>query len=247
MGDLASRPIFLADGTLLLPLMIPTAGPDGNYYNPGGGYTYSDVGVMRGRWAADGRHMEWELSQRISIDPALSTRGMDEGTLAVLADGRILLVLRGSNNKKPHLPGRRWVSYSGDQGRTWSKPEPWTYSSGENFFSPAASSQLITHSSGRIFWLGNIAPGPTDGNRPRYPMIIGEVDRRTGLLDRRSVRSVDDRQPGESTLLQIASPNAREDRETGDILVNLTRWGELSSPTVYNWTANAYLYRIPLS
>jgi len=26
----------------------------------------------------------------------------------------------------------------------------------------------------------------------------------------------------------------------------MTRWAELSTDTVYNWTANAYLYRIPV-
>jgi hypothetical protein len=183
-------------------------------------------------------------------DPALSTRGMDEPTVAPLADGRLLMVIRGSNDKKPELPGRRWVSYSSDQGRTWTKPAYWTYTSGDYFFSPAASSQLISHSSGRLFWLGNIRPDNPKGNRPRYPFIVGEVDTRTGLLDQASVRVVDDRGPGDGELLALSSPYSREDRETGEIVLNMTRFGARSVGSDlanYNWTADACLYRIPVT
>jgi hypothetical protein len=244
IGDHASRPIFLADGTLLVPVIVAPAGPDGNYFNPGGGYTYSDAAVLRGRWGADGRHLEWELSQLVKVDPNLSTRGMDEPTLGVLADGRILMVLRGSNDRKPGLPGHRWAAYSSDDGRTWTKPEPWTYTNGESFFSPAASSQLFAHSSGRLFWFGNISPVNPTGNRPRFPFIMGEVDRRSGLLDQASIRVVDDRAAHETSALQLSSPSTREDRETGEILLNLTRFSEFSKDAEHDWTANAYLYRI---
>ncbi len=255
MGDVASAPIFLADGTLLVPVIITPVGKDGKYTNPGGGYTFSDAAVVRGRWAADGRHMEWELSARVQIDPLLSTRGMDEPTLAELPDGRILMVIRGSNDKHrksgseaktPALPGRRWVAYSSDQGRTWTKPAPWTYTSGETFFSPASASRLIKHSSGRLFWLGNILPANPSGNRPRYPFVIAEVDLRSGLLQQASVRIVDDRGPADGPQLMLASPVAREDRETGEILLHLTRAGQYSTAQVYDWTAHAYLFRIPV-
>ncbi|MFI5357614.1 MAG: sialidase family protein [Opitutales bacterium] len=247
VGDISSRPIFLRDGTLLLPIIIAPAGPDGNYINLGGGYTYSDAAVLRGRWAADGRHLEWELSSLVQVDPKLSTRGMDEPTLSELPDGRILMVLRGSNDQRPELPGRRWASWSADAGRTWTTPKPWTYETGELFFSPASSSQLLAHSSGRIFWLGNITPGNPTGNRPRYPYVIGEVDPQSGLLLQSSVTAIDTRGPEDGELLALASGTSREDRETGEIVLNLTRWGALSRGAEYNWTASAYLYRIPLA
>lgn len=247
IGDLASQPIYLKDGTLLVPIIIAPAGPNGDYINLGGGYTYSDAAVLRGRWAADGRHLEWERSELVKVDPNLSTRGMDEPALAELPDGRILMVLRGSNDKKPQLPGRRWVAFSSDQGRSFTTPVPWTYDGGEDFFSPASSSHLVTHSSGRIFWLGNILPANPKGNRPRYPFIIGEVDRKTGLLIKSSVTAIDTRGPEDGELLALSSPSAREDRETGEIVMTMTRWGALSKGAEYNWTANSYLYRIPLA
>lgn len=249
IGDQACKQIFLADGTLLVPVIISPVGPDGHYINPGGGYTYSDAAVLRGRWAADGRHMEWEMSELVKGDPALSTRGMDEPSVATLDDGRLLLLLRGSNDKKPELPGRRWVAYSSDQGRTWTKPQYWTYADGGAFFSPAAASHLIRHSAGRLFWLGHITPHNPTGNRPRYPFVIGEVDRSTGLLLRESVRTVDDRGLHDSAMLQLYGTSVREDRETGEIVLNLTRFSAEpvdAADQTHNWTANAYLYHIPV-
>ena len=47
---------------------------------------------------------------------------MDEPTLAQLDSGRILLVMRGSNDKRPELPSYRWHSFSTDGGRHWTDP-----------------------------------------------------------------------------------------------------------------------------
>lgn len=246
IGDTASAPLILDDGTILLPVILTPTGPDGHYFNPGGGYTYTDAAVLHGRWAADGRHLEWELSQLVKADPALSTRGMDEPTLAMLADGRLLMVLRGSNDKKPALPGRRWVAYSSDRGRTWTKPMPWTYVGGGEFFSPSSCSQLLTHSSGRIFWLGNITGQNPVGNRPRFPFVVGEVDRQTGLLRQESVRTVDDRTPDDSPDLSLSNFSAHEDRTNGEIVLHLSRLFQHSKGEVRDWTSDAYVYHIPV-
>jgi len=246
VGDLASVPLFLADGTLLVPIIVMPTGPDGHYHNPGGGTTYSDAAVLRGRWRDDGR-IDWEMSERIRGDPARSTRGMDEPTLAPLADGRLLAVLRGSNGGKPELPGRRWAAWSRDGGRTWTPPEPWRYRDGGDFFSPASCSQLVPHSSGRIFWIGNLVPENPRGNQPRHPLVIGEVDRASGLLRRETVRVVDDKRPEDSPLLALSNFSAREDRATREIAVNLSRLFERSPPEpARDWTTDAWLYRIPV-
>ena len=246
IGDVASVPIVLADGTLLLPVIITPLGPDGTYHNPGGGYTYTDAAVLRGRWREDGR-IDWELSALMKGDPALSTRGMDEPTLAPLADGRLLAILRGSNGGKPVLPGRRWAAFSSDAGRTWTTPVPWTYADGSEFFSPSSCSQLVPHSSGRLFWIGNISPQNPTGNQPRHPLVIGEIDLRSGLLRRETVRVIDERRAGDSPLLALSIFSAREDRETREIVVNLSRLFERSPPEPNrDWTSHAYLYRIPV-
>jgi len=245
VAELSAAPLTMADGTILMPVVITPLGPDGTYFNPGGGYTYFDVAVLRGRWRPD-KHVEWELSARIQGDPARSTRGMDEASIAALADGRLLIVMRGSNDKKPELPGRRWAAYSSDQGKTWTEPTSWTYAGGEEFYSPATSSLLLQHSSGRLFWLGNISPHNPTGNAPRYPFVIGEVDRRTGLLRKDTVRVVDDRGPQESEFLQLSNFAAREDRETGEIVLHMCRLFERSTGAARDWTSDAYVYHIPI-
>lgn len=243
IGDKTCVPIALADGTILMPIQIAPLGADGKLYNPGGGYTFTHAAVLRGRWNSR-RELAWEMSPTIEVDPALSTRGMIEPTIASLADGRLLLVLRGSNDRKPAVFGARWVSFSSDQGRTWTKPAHWTYEDGTAFHSPSACSQLLAHSSGRLFWLGNLSPRNPTGNGPRYPLVIGEVNRRTGALRRETVVAIDDRGPGDSELLSLSNFHAREDRETREVVVNMARQGVNSVAGKPDFTADAFLYRI---
>lgn len=240
LGDLPSVPVAGRDGSILIPLELSILGPDGKLANPGGGYTYTEAAVAHGRWK--GRELVWRLSDRVAGDPALSTRGMVEPTIEWLEDGRLLMVMRGSNDKKPEMPARKWVSFSSDGGFRWTEPKPWTYSSGEDFFSPSSCSQLVKHSSGRLFWLGNITPANPRGNRPRYPFVVVEVDRRSGLLKKESLRVVDDRQPGENEILTMSNFFAREDRPTREIVLHMTRLFALND----GWEGDAMLYRIPV-
>ena len=149
------------------------------------------------------------------------------------------------NGGKPALAGRRWAARSGDAGRTWTKPEPWTYADGGEFFSPSACSRLVPHSSGRLFRIGNIVPINPTGNQPRTPLVIGEVDFKLGLLWKETVSVIDERKDGDSPLLALSNFSAREDLETGEIVVNLSRLFERSPPeSARDWTSDAYLYRV---
>jgi len=244
IGDLTCRPLTLSDGTILMPVQSTPTGPDGNYHNPGSGYTYTDTMVLRGRWRPDGR-IAWEASERVKGDPALSTRGMIEPTVVELADSRILMVMRGSNDRKPELQGRKWCSFSKDGGRTWTPPVPWAYTDGQAFYSPSACSQLVPHSSGKLFWIGNICEHNPVGNLPRYPIVLAEVDITTGGLIRDSVSALDDRQPGENERLTLSNFYVREDRDTGDLLLHMTRlFAKAPTASKPDWTADALLYRI---
>lgn len=240
LGDVACVPISASDGGILLPVQTTPLAPDGTLYNPAGGYTYTDVAVLHGQWKGD--RIEWTMSDAIRGDPARSTRGMDEATIGHLNGGRLLLVMRGSNDRRPELPGYRWMSISSDGGRRWTSPRPWTYGDGSAFFSPSSCSQLVRHSSGRLFWVGNITPENPRGNRPRYPLVTGEVDRATGLLLRASVRVVDTRQSGEDANLTLSNFFVREDRPTGGIAVHVTRLFARDR----DWAGDAYLYRVPV-
>jgi hypothetical protein len=240
LGDTPSVPLALKNGAILLPVDTTALNPDGSLYNPTGGYTYTDAVVLIGAWK--GARLEWRMAQPVKGDPQRCTRGMDEPTLAELADGRLIMVMRGSNDTNPALPGYRWISYSSDMGQTWTQPKPWTWSAGEPFYSPSSCSQLLPHPNGKLYWLGNISRENPRGNRPRYPFYICEVDRDSGLLIRDRLRLVDDRQPGESDLLTLSNFYAREDRQTGGIALHMTRLFAFPS----GWVGDAMLYRIEL-
>ncbi len=238
LGDNTSQPLALKDGRILLPVEISPLHSDGTLYNPGGGYTWHDSAVLHGRWKGDG--IEWQRSELVRGDPQRSTRGAIEPTIGQLTRDRLILVLRGSNDRRPELPAYRWVSFSSDGGWNWTRPEPWTYHDGQPFFSPSACSQLLHHSNGKLYWLGNITATNPRGNRPRYPFQIGEVDQDTGRLIRDRVRLIDDLQPGEDPLLTLSNFYAREDRQTREICLHMTRLFALPG----GWQGDAMLYRI---
>ena len=238
LGDMPFVPLSMPDGSILVPVQTTPLGADGKLYNPTGAYTYTEVAVLHGRWR--GGELIWEMSPSIKADPARATRGMDEPTLQILKDGRVLMILRGSNDRHPELPSHRWAAFSSDGGRNWTEPQPWTYDDGTSFFSPSACSQLLRHSSGRLFWLGNITPGNPRGNRPRYPFVIGEVDLRTGFLLRSTVQTVDTLQPGEDPVLSLSNFHAREDRRSREVVVHMTRL--FARPQL--WAGDAHLYRV---
>lgn len=237
LGDQACAPVV--DGSrVLVPIELTLFDEAGKLYNPGGGYTYHDAAVIIGE--RRGKSYRWQMTKPLKADPALSTRGLLEPTIVKLSGQRWLMVLRGSNDRKPEIKSYRWYSLSEDDGMTWSPAKTWTYTGGEPFFSPSACSQLIKHSSGRIYWLGNITAENPKGNRPRYPFWIGEVDAASGLLKKSTLRKVDDRQPGEDESLMLSNFYAREDRVSKEIVLHMSRLFPLAA----GWKGDAFDYRI---
>jgi hypothetical protein len=226
MGDVGSQLLRTRQGHIVIPAQACKLGPDGKLFSPGGGFTYTDVIMILGRWRPDHR-IEWKISKPIEADPARSTRGMIEPTVTELPDGRLLCIMRGSNggSKDPgfQLPSYRWASVSTDGGFHWSKPKPWTYDDGKPFFSPSSMSQLLTHSSGRIFWIGNISPTNCRGNDPRYPLRIGEVDPKSLRLIQSTLLEIDTKRADEPGL-NLSHWWGFEDRETHQIVIAGARY-----------------------
>jgi hypothetical protein len=238
MGDVGSQLLRTRQGRILIPAQACKLGPDGKLWSPGGGFTYTDVIMILGRWVA-GDRLEWEISQPIEGDPARSTRGMIEPTVAEMPDGRLLCVMRGSNggSKDPEfkLPSYKWFSVSTDGGYRWTKPEPWTYDDGTPFYSPSAMSQLLKHSSGRYFWIGNINETNSQGNNWRYPLMIGEVDPKSLRLVKSTLLLIDTKRPEEPGL-NLSHWWGLEDRETKEIVIVGARFSQdynMTSPIVY--------------
>jgi len=237
-GDVASQVIRTPQGRILVPAQASKLGPDGTPARLSGGVTSdTDIIIVIGKWRKDNR-LDWEISQPIEADPARSTRGMIEPTLAEMPDGRLLCVMRGSNGGKKdpdyQLPSYKWYSVSKDGGYHWAKPAPWTYDDGSPFYSPSSMSCLLRHSSGRYFWIGNISPTNCRGNNPRHPLVIGEVNRKSFLLIKDSLLEVDTKQANE-TDVNLSHFWAIEDRANGDIVIPGTRYdlGYKSSQAVF--------------
>lgn len=243
IGDQTCVPIFLPGGTILVPFQMAELDPKGGLFQPHNTPFYQ-ARVLIGRWKDSGT-ISWELSGAARLSPEQTTRGAFEPTLARIPDGRILMVLRGSNAGKPELPGRRWYSVSTDNGRTWGEVRPWTFANGESFFSPSSCSQLIMHSSKRLFWLGNICDKNPDGNLPRHPFVIGEVDQKSLLLKKETVLVIDDLQPGENSRLSLSNFHAYEDRKTHEIVFCMPRWfAQRKGTDSSDWTTDTYRYRV---
>lgn len=218
----ANTPLVLKDGRVLVPCNVTVLGEDGNYFAPPGAYTYTAAGVLEGRWRPDGR-LSWRLMDLVRIKPEQSLRGAIEPTLAEMPDGRILMVLRANAGTADSNAGYKWFSVSPDGGRTWTRPWPWTFSDGEAFYSPSSISQLFRLSTGDWYWLGNISPEPPSGNGPRYPLLVGRVDPLTLRLEMNSLGVIDTRREEDSEKLQLSNFTVFEDRETGDVVLRLTR------------------------
>lgn len=237
-GDLGMRPVKLRNGNILVPAQASVLGPDGKLTYPGGGYYWLDTVVLIGTWREDNR-IEWDVSERIKGDPNRTARGLYEGTLAEMPDGRVLLVMRGSNGgKKDRMfvwGSYKWYSVSSDGGKHWTRPRPWKYSDGSRFYSPASMSQLLSHSNGRTYWIGNLSKENCRENHPRWPLVIGEVDPESLLLIKDSVIVIDTKQPDEEDV-NLSHFLAYEDRETHDIIIPTRRYSagyKSSKPVLY--------------
>lgn len=227
LGDMGCRPIRTKQGKILVPTQMTILDKNGAIETFGSGWDYYHCLMLIGTWQQEHR-IAWTVSDPIAADPARTVRGLYEPTLAEMPDGRILCVMRGSNglkkDPKHELPSRKWYCVSTDGGFHWSKPEPWHYSNGKDFFSPSSMSQILVHSSGRFFWIGNVSPENCQENAPRFPLVLGEIDPASMMLLEDSVTVIDTKGPDDPEGLQLSNFYAFEDRETGDILLPTQRW-----------------------
>jgi len=238
LGDAGNKPIRLENGNVLVPIQASVLGPDEKLSRPGGGYYWLETIILIGAWQEDG-HIVWDVSQRLTGDPDRTARGLYEGTLAQVPNGRVLLVMRGSNagKKDPNCqwPSHKWYAVSEDSGKTWTDPTPWKYSDGSSFYSPSSMSVLMKHSSGKIFWVGNISPNNPRANHPRWPLVMGQVDPETLGLMKGTVITIDTKLPEEDDV-NLSHANVLEDRQTGNIIIATSRASKgykSRSPVVY--------------
>ena len=238
-------PVIRDGGLLLFPVSRTALDGDGRYFNPYGS-SYIETGCLAARFSGD--QLVAESVSWIIPDPERTTRGIFEPTLGALDGGRLLMVMRGSNAKRPEIPAHKWFSISEDEGHKWSPAEPWSYEDGERFFSPSSISHLVPHSTGRLFWFGNISERNAEGNSPRYPLVMGQVDRATGLLLRDSLAVIADRAPDQDEGVQYSNFHVHEDRETFQLVLYVNHYQPSGLPRAgefhTGFTGSVYRYRI---
>lgn len=209
---------FAPDGAVYYPLSCHPKDRPG--HNEGG------IVLMR----RDPGTGQWSASNQVHVTPEQSSRGLLEPDAAVLTDGTVLIVARGSNTDT--TPGRKWFTTSRDNGRTLEPVREFAYDDGDLFYSPSSIHTFLRSSrNGRLYWLANICAEPPSGNMPRHPLYIAEIDEavstETGPAVRRdTLQLVDERGPGDGDKLQLSNFSVLEDRESGDIEIYLTRLGK---------------------
>jgi len=233
-ASLGGKPIKISRDQILLPIYVAPLDENAKLYNPLGGYTFTYAGFLIGRWKDNFSDLVWESTELVKIDPKLSIRGFSENTVAKLGDGRILSILRGSNSYK-------WFALSHDDGRTWDEVEPLRFDDGGELFSPASYSVLVRHSTGRLYWIANVVPIHPEGNSPRYPLCVAEIDEEDVAVKRKTLFNVDARTEGESKALQLSNFGLYEDRETNEIVLTYPR---LFARNDQDWTAPCMLCRV---
>ena len=176
----------------------------------------------------------------LALPPEKTARGLDEMTLTQFKDGTMLLVMRGSNDKHPEMPAYKWFSLSRDHGFTWTPAQPWGYSDGSLFYSSASMSQILAHSNGKHYWLGNIAKENALGNQPRDVLSIHEIDPKTFGLKKETLFVVDQVKPGEPPETQLSNFYAHEDRVTKEIVVDMPYFTKKDGA----WVGDTYQYRV---
>ncbi|MBN1344001.1 MAG: exo-alpha-sialidase [Phycisphaerae bacterium] len=199
-----------------------------------------------GTWDETLGDYRWAGGKPVWVSREVSSRGLMEPEVAELTGGRVLVVWRTSNASLDvkERPGHKYYSVSTDGGRTLTEPKPWTYDDGVAFYSPSSIHRMFRHTvTGKLYWIGNISPGPAHANSPRYPLVIAEVDEKIPAIKRRTVSLIDDRREGESDRLQLSNFSLLENREDHSLEIYLTRLGENTEDF---WGADAYKYTLGL-
>ncbi len=81
-------------------------------------------------------------------------------------------------------------------------------------------SALFRHSSGRYFWAGNLSAQNCQGNLPRWPLVMGEMNLRSLKVVRSSPLTVDSQRSEDQARgrLDLSHATLLEDRENQQVV-----------------------------
>ncbi len=174
--------------------------------------------------------LKWTTSAPVIPDLERTSRGFYEPAMAELHDGRLVMILRGDNSMFPEKPGTKWVSFSSDDGTTWSEAEPVPFTGGEMLESGSNGSALFRSSkTGRLYWIGNLCihGERAQGNLPRSSLSILEVQEDPFAFRRDTLYVIDENGYNDSPELMLSNFRYYQDRQTGDVVIYVSRLAEL--------------------
>ena len=210
--------------------------------------------ICRGKW--NDSTLRYDLSfTPIVLDDRQSSRGISEPVIAELKSGKILVVFRASNlilarwnpRISPYAPGYKFYCLSDDGGKTFSPPMPWHFDSREVIYSPATYAIIFrSEANGKLYWVGNITdPTKTYSNYPRWPLQIVEVDEEWGVAKKDTLTVIDTRREDETELVQLSNFGLLQDRETGDVEIYLTKYGQFPNRDTRDCEVWKYTVSLP--
>lgn len=258
-----SELMVLKNGDILFDMELPMhvacrmAGVDRNAVfpsAPGNGHAWALL-IGRGKWNPERKQYAVTFAAPIIMDDRINSRGTSEPGFAELASGRILVVYRVSCVRRenwncrvsPYLPNCKYYTYSDDGGKTFAPPMPWHYDTREFLYSSATFSRFFrSRKNGKLYWIGNITdPTKTEGNYPRYPLQIAEVDEEWGVVKKDTVTVIDTRREGETELVQLSNFALIENRETDDIELYLCKFGQYEGNHIFDCETWKYTITLP--
>ena len=195
--------------------------------------------LVRAHW--NGESYELSYSKPMVISDLMSSRGVCEPCAYELKSGRIIVIFRGSNviseawntRISPYALPCKWYAYSDDGGKSFSPAMPLTFNTREVVYSSATMPYLFRSSkTGKLYWIGNITdPTKTEGNYPRYPLHIAEVDDEYGVLKKETLTVIDTVREGEGEYLQLSNLDLFENILTGRLEIRLCKLGRIAKDT----------------
>lgn len=243
------RPIKTSKGRIVFPAQTWYTDENGKPVHYKGCWCPAGVIVhILGDLKDDGS-IEWKLSSLLYPDLEKTSRGFYEPTIIELKNGSFAMILRGDNSMFSEKPGYKWVSFSYDHCETWTDAVPLGCDKGEPIESGSNGSALFrSFKDGKIYWIGNLCIDGVrpNGNWPRTPIVIAEINEEPFVIKRDTIRTIDRQQPGEMPQVQHSNFRFYQDRETGEIVLFLSRLGENGIENNSWMLANYYRYRIEM-
>jgi hypothetical protein len=213
------------DFSLLVSVQVQMLNEDRTVLNPTG-MGYMKAGAMKAVWNQEKSEYEWDIKEYVTIGLDKSVRGLYEPAFGLLGNSNVMMVMRNSNHRQSDkIIGTKYVSFSKDNGYTWTSPEMLLYDDGSVMYSSSCIPKILNHSNGNLYYIGVINDENPKGNLPRYPLCIAKIDKKTKRVIKNTVTVLDTKRSNHDSAINTANVvdysnhGVYEDKKTGNIVI----------------------------